>query len=109
MAECTGHRQKKKKRENPEQESTGNANAEQVKFGDKEILKYLIAAQSNDVDTVHQFLQCGMPIDTECLMFSDTALIKACRMGSVESARLLLDWGANITARTGTNREGVGG
>ena len=106
MAECTGRRQKKKKQKNTLQRNRGSPNTEHAEFGDKDILKYLIAAQSNDVDTVLQFLQCGMPVDTECLMFSDTALIKACRMGSVEAAQLLLDWGANIATRTGNNSDG---
>ena len=107
MAECTGRRQKKKKQKNMDQRNAGSLSTEHAEFSDKDILKYLIAAQSNDVDTVLRFLQCGMPVDTECLMFSDTALIKACRMGSVEAAQLLLDWGADIATRTGNNTDGL--
>ena len=109
MAECAGLRQKKKKRKDQEQEKASSPNSEQVEFGDKDILKYLIAAQSDDVETVQRYLQSGMPVDTACLMFSETALVKACRIGSIGAAQLLLDWGADIAATTGTYRGDFGG
>ncbi|KAK7107304.1 ankyrin homolog [Littorina saxatilis] len=104
MAECVGRRSKKKKNGNTDQQEEADSSpeheAEVVTFSDKEILKFLIAAQSEDVETLEYYLESGMPVDTECLMFSDTALFKACRTGSVEAARLLLHWGANMGKST---------
>ena len=109
MAECAKRKQKKKKHKKDEQHNSfpgAIPQMEQVaEFGDKDILKFLIAAQSDDVETVQQYLEWGMPVDTKCLMFLDTALHKACRTGSLKATRLLLDWGANIHMKTGNMAE----
>lgn len=68
---------------------------------DREILDFLIAAQSGDTVKVKNHLRHGMPVDVECLMYEESALVKACRMGEVETAQLLLLHGADVNKKTG--------
>ncbi|KAL8585800.1 hypothetical protein ACOMHN_037363 [Nucella lapillus] len=117
MGDCTGRKQNKKKNKRSgggqpttatttttttttTSSSGSSPESENGAFGDKEILKYLIAAQSDDVAALDQYLQLGMPVDTKCLMFLDTALHKACRTGSIKAARLLLAHGADMSTKT---------
>ncbi|XP_076445782.1 ankyrin repeat and SOCS box protein 16-like [Babylonia areolata] len=113
MGDCTGRKQNRKKNkrggggggEQHQHSSSSSGSSPEMEnlvavFGDKEILRYLIAAQSDDVATLRGYLEQGMPVDTRCLMFLDTALHKACRTGSTKAACLLLQHGADLTTKT---------
>lgn len=74
-------------------------------FSDQEILAFLTAAQNGDVKILQEFLSRGMPVDTLCLMFAETALVKACRMGEVETVKFLCDHDADVNSVNGTEKE----
>ncbi|MGW0891495.1 ankyrin repeat domain-containing protein [Saccharopolyspora sp. NPDC002578] len=58
------------------------------------------AAKDNDVDTVEQRLAGGVPVDLVESREGFTPLMFAVQGGAVESARRLLDVGANVQATT---------
>ena len=80
-------------------------------FTEEEVMEYMHAAESGDAAKLQFFLDSGLPVDVLCpktdscfILCSgrgDTALVKACRGGQMEAARLLIARGADINAKTG--------
>ena len=80
-------------------------------FREDEVVEYMQAAESGDITRLQLFVDKGLPVDVLCpradgrfILCSgkgDTALVKACRHGHMEAARLLINHGADVNAKTG--------
>ncbi|XP_046566178.1 serine/threonine-protein phosphatase 6 regulatory ankyrin repeat subunit B-like [Haliotis rubra] len=70
-------------------------------------LQMLVAAQQGDLDRLTEILDTGIDINSQDLMFSETAVVAACRYGCTDIVKFLVSKGANVNIQTKNGGTGL--
>lgn len=63
-------------------------------------LQMLVAAQQDNLNRLNEILDMGIDINSQDLMFSETAIVAACRYGCIDIVKFLVSKGANANIQT---------
>ncbi|XP_041354811.1 death-associated protein kinase 1-like [Gigantopelta aegis] len=83
--------------------NTDNAEEYVEDFNDEYVcdnLKFMVAAQEGCLAVISECLSAGQDVDSRDYMFDETALMRACRYGHIDTIKYLLENGADINATT---------